>query len=89
MRPRTKTTMFLAIGVWGLWLQVTSTWAQTPSPQTSDRYQFGAVAEEKREELELAECDRKADSRISGRSDRLAFIQRCLEEQEAQMKPHR
>jgi hypothetical protein len=46
-------------------------------------YQFDAVAEEKREEATLAECDQKAATKQLGRDDRLAFIEKCLEAADA------
>jgi hypothetical protein len=40
---------------------------------------FRASAEEKREELELIECDRRADQVKVPQNDRFAFIERCLQ----------
>jgi hypothetical protein len=47
----------------------------------SDRrsYQFDAVAEEKREEAALAECDKRAATKRLTYDDRLAFIESCLQ----------
>jgi hypothetical protein len=42
-------------------------------------YQFHAVAEEKREESAIAECDQRVATKRLTYDDRLAFIERCLQ----------
>jgi hypothetical protein len=87
----------ISLSLWSL--QVISAHAQIisgqrqqlpqPIPQFSDGPQVGAVAEAKREEHELIECDRRADPKNLDQFARLAFIRRCLEEQESPSKVHR
>jgi hypothetical protein len=64
--------------------------ASQPNQPDIGPYQFDAVAEEKREEATLAECDQKAATKRIARDDRLAFIEKCLEAVEAtQPRPQR
>jgi hypothetical protein len=88
---RIKIMTLLITGMCVLSLELTSASAQQldrSTPEASDRFQLGAVAEEKREERELVECNRRADLRNPNQTDRFAFILRCLGEQEARVKPH-
>lgn len=90
------TLLSISLSFWSL--QVTSGHAQIisrqkqqlpqPIPQSSDSPQVGAVAEAKREEHELIECDRRADPKNLDQFARLAFIRRCLEEEESPPKVH-
>jgi len=60
--------------------------AQPDQPETGAS-QFSAVAEEKREEAILGQCEKKAAAKQLGHDDRQAFIERCLLTSDSSAEP--
>jgi hypothetical protein len=65
-----------------------ATLVQRSNPQDFGPYQFDAVAEEKREEAALVECDKRVATKQLAYDDRLAFIARCLQAVESAHPRH-
>ena len=89
------TALVCALMGWSVYSQPTSagsdkpaTLVQKSNPQDFGFYQFGAVAEEKREEAALVECDKRVSTKQLAYDDRLAFIERCLQAVAAEHPRH-
>jgi hypothetical protein len=80
------TPSLLAIAAISLWIPSGS--AQRTLEPDFTASGFRATAMEKSEELELVECDRRADQAKVPHSDRMAFIERCLQAKDQPSKQH-